>query len=122
MAEFIPQDISFCNGVNRLADNNANLHIGNKNTEHLNQIMYRDKINVKTIKLNLVRINNFNVWVYKNAIGTGFMRDLKLAPLVNDGIIKVKIPLLSKGSDSLRIFNGNIELNLILTNLNSRAL
>ena len=50
------------------------------------------------------------------------MRTLKLAPLVNDGIIKVKMPFLSKGSDSLKILSGSIELNLILTSLKSRAL
>ena len=43
------------------------------------------------------------------------MRTLKLAPLVNDGIIKVKMPFLSKGSDSLKILSGSIKLNLILT-------
>jgi hypothetical protein len=50
------------------------------------------------------------------------VRTLKLAPLVNDGIIKVKMPFLSKGSDSLKILNGSIELNLILTSLKSQAL
>lgn len=41
---------------------------------------------------------------------------------MNDGIIKVKMPFLSKGSDSLKILKGNIELDLILTSLKSRAL
>ena len=60
---FTLQDIFFCNGINSLADRSANLHMGNKNKEPLNQIMYRDKINVRIIKLSLARIRNFNVWV-----------------------------------------------------------
>jgi len=79
-------------------------------------------MNVMTIKIKLVKINNFNILVYKKATGVGFITALKQAPLVNDGIIKVKIPFLSKESDSLNTFKGSSELNLIITSLNSRAL
>jgi len=79
-------------------------------------------MNVMTIKIKLVKINNFNILVYKKATGVGFITALKQAPLVNDGIIKVKIPFLSKESDSLNTFKGSSELNLIITSLNNRAL
>lgn len=59
MEKLISQDVSFCNGINNLAESRAKPHIGNRNKEPLNQIEYRGSTNVKIIRLILVKIRNF---------------------------------------------------------------